>query len=180
MKQRLLLFSVIALAYVNVMALPPKPPAKPDTPAPQNRPDPWKDFRFLIGTWSGDGMGVAGKGIGTMTIETDLNDSVLRMTNQVDFTSADKKTVYKGTMVVYSGQKALFMDNEGHVLHYTVSVAPKTITFISVPERVPVLPRFRFSYQDMGDGKVKCSFNIAPAGSPKYTIHVSGTATKTK
>ena len=176
MRRNLLLFCVLILVCMSAMAVRPK---KPATDAPQRVAgvDRWKAFRFLIGNWSGDGTGVAGQGVGDLSVETDLNESILKMTNQVNFTGKDRKTTYRSTMVVSAGSKALFVDNEGHVLHYTVSFGPKTITFVSDPERNS--PRFRFTYTDLGGKQVKCSFDIAPPPTlDKYTIHVSGTATK--
>jgi hypothetical protein len=164
------------LLCVNAIAAKPNKPAT-DAPQPASGTDRWKAFRFLIGSWSGDGAGPAGQGSGDLAVETDLNDSILKMTNLVNFTGTDKKTTYRSTMVVSAGSKALFIDNEGHVLHYTVSVGPRTITFVSVPE--PNSPRFRFTYTDLGGKQVKCAFDIAPPPNiNKYTIHVSGTVTK--
>jgi len=178
MIRRLLLFSLVALS-MDLAALPPRPVKPASVTTQAQKADRWTQFRFLIGNWSGDGVGPAGKGLGNMTVETDLDNAILRMTNQVEFASQDKKTLYRGTMVVSSEQKALFLDNEGHVLHYTVTATPRTITFVSVREPVPVLPRFRFIYNDLGGGKVRCSFDVAPPDTPnKFTIHVTGIVTK--
>jgi hypothetical protein len=175
MRRNQILSWVLMLVCMSAMAATPKKPST-DTPQGMAKVDQWKSFRFLIGNWTGDGTGPAGQGIGDLVVETDLKDSILKMTNQVDFTGKDKKTTYRSTMVVSGGSKALFMDNEGHVLHYTVTLGPKTVTFVSDPE--PNSPRFRFTYTDLGSNKVRCSFDIAPPPNlNKYTIHESGTAT---
>jgi hypothetical protein len=116
MRRNQILSWVLMLVCLSAMAATPKKPST-DAPQPMAGVDHWKSFRFLIGNWTGDGTGPAGQGIGDLTVETDLSDSILKMTNQVDFTGKDKKTTYRSTMVVSGGSKALFMDNEGHVLH---------------------------------------------------------------
>src|SRR4051794_12379633 len=121
MKRSSIIFCLMAIIGLAAAAKPPKLPPKPtvDTAQRSVAGDRWKAFQFLLGSWSGEGVGPAGQGPGGMVVETDLNDSILRLTNQVDFAAKDKKTAYRGTMVVSSSQKALFLDNEGHVLHYT-------------------------------------------------------------
>jgi hypothetical protein len=176
MRRNQILSCLLMVICVSAMAVPTKKPAE-NTTQRGAATDRWKEFRFLIGNWSGDGVGPAGQGIGDLSVETDLNETILKMTNVQNFTGKDRKTTYRGTMIVSAGSKALFLDNEGHVLHYTITFGPKTITFLSQPE--PNSPRFRFSYLDLGGNHMKCSFDIAPPPNlDKYTIHVSGTATK--
>jgi hypothetical protein len=180
MKRNSVLLVALALAGASLAVEAPMAVAKgPTAPTTNQAPasDPWKDYRFFLGKWTGDGLGPAGKGPGTMTVETDLNESILRITNQVDFAGSDKKSTYLGTMIVSKSHKALFLDNEGHVLHYTVTATPTAITFLSVPE--PNSPRFRLTYQTQGKGTMKVLFDIAPMETPTdFKIHVSGAVAK--
>lgn len=141
----------------------------------------WKAFQFLFGTWSGDGLGPGGKGPGTLTVEPDLDGTILRAVNSQSFSGNEKQPpfTYRGMIILSSPTRALFVDNEGHVLHYIVRATSNKVVFTGEREAVPVAPRFRFSYTLLKDGKLDCSFDIAPMDTPdKFTIHVSGTASR--
>lgn len=175
MRRYLKLVILVAFIGVSVGAKSAGSAAAAFEPPPNN----WQAFQFLIGSWSGKGIGTAGEGIGNMTVETDLDGAILKVTNTQDFAAKGNRAAftYRGVMVVSPSRKALFVDNEGHALHYTVTVAPRKIIFLSDPEQYS--PRFRFTYTDMGGGRVNCAFDVAPLETPnKFSIHISGVATK--
>jgi hypothetical protein len=172
----LLMLSFIAgSAKLSGISARPKDETQPATA------DKWKAFQFLFGTWSGEGLGPGGKGPGTLTVEPDLDGTILKAVNNQNFPGNEKQPpfTYRGMMIVSSPTKALFVDNEGHVLHYTVRATPNKVVFTGEREAVPVSPRFRFSYALLENGKLDCSFDIAPMGTPdKFSIHVGGTASR--
>jgi hypothetical protein len=144
----------------------------------------WQPWQFLLGKWKGDAKGVAGEGSGEFSFRTELDGKILVVTNSQEFgaTSEHAAFTYQSMMVVYLlgvDTAAIFYDNEGHVLNYTVQFSdnPKKVTFIG--QRVAYAPRFRFSYVDNGDGTLKAVFETAPANTPTvYSSHVEGTVRK--
>ena len=72
-------------------------------------------------------------------------------------------------MVIYDGDgghiRADYYDNEGHIIHYTVTVAVSgEASFVS--DTISGAPRFRLSYKLGPDGLLKGEFAIAPPGKP--------------
>jgi hypothetical protein len=142
----------------------------------------WQPWEFLLGTWKGDAKGDAGDGPGDFTFKTDLDGKILLVTSTQEFraTSERQAFTYHGLMVIYLlglDTQAMFYDNEGHVLNYSVqfSTNPRKVTFIG--EQVPYAPSFRFSYTDNGDGTLKVAFETAPANAPKaFTSHIATVA----
>jgi hypothetical protein len=82
-------------------------------------------------------------------------------------------------MIVYTEAKetkAIYFDNEGHVIHYTPSFSDdgKSLTFLSAIQ--PSSPRFRLTYIKDGDDRVKINFEIAPPGRPEaFKMYLQGT-----
>ena len=177
MRRHWILLSLVAIICIGAAATPAgAPPAPPYQPEAQ-----WRAFQFLMGTWSGTGIGTAGEGPGTMVVASDLDGAVLKITNSQNFGPKGGRAAftYSSIMVISPNMKALFVDNEGHVLHYTARADGKNVTLLSVPERNS--PRFRFTFKSVGEDKVDCGFDVAPLETPgKFTVHVHGVATKKK
>ncbi len=73
--------------------------------------------------------------------------------------------------------RALYLDNEGHVIHYRAGIdsASGTVTLVSDPD--PAAPRYRFVYTPLGRDRVEFNFDIAPPGKPdSLATYVRGTA----
>ena len=84
-------------------------------------------------------------------------------------------------MLIYQepqkGTRALYFDNEGHIIHYSVSLSDdkKTITFLS--DVTPSTPRFRLIYRRLKDDTLNVEFDIAPPDKPdSFSKYVEGTA----
>jgi hypothetical protein len=62
---------------------------------------------------------------------------------------------------------ALYVDSEGHVIHYSVTTSAdkKTIEFLS--EVSPSSPRYRLTYTKTGSDTLTVRFEIAPPGKPE-------------
>jgi hypothetical protein len=149
-------------------------------------PDPWSDFRFLVGKWEGVGKGQPGTGGGTFSFELALDGNVMIRRSHSEY-PADKDrpaTIHDDLMVVYregAATEAIYFDNEKHVIHYTVAVAssPRTITFTS--PATPNAPRFRFIYKVIDNDTVNNRFEMAPPGKPDaFALYIEGDAKRVK
>jgi len=155
----------------------------PATNAGSSAADPrFAKMDFLMGKWGGFANGTAGQGPGGLEFVADLDGKVMEAISTQQFPANDKHPAftYRSIMYISSPTTALFVDNEGHVIHHTVQVLanPRRVVFTSNPE--PYSPKFRLTYIDMGGGKAKCVFEIAPYGAKGYTQHVEGTGEKQK
>src|SRR5579871_4037845 len=88
--------------------------------------DPWSDFRFLMGEWTAAGS--PAQGTGGFTFATELEGKILVRRNRAELPAAAGRPAgkHEDLMVLYreSGGKqvkAMYFDNEGHVIPYTVS-----------------------------------------------------------
>src|SRR5215831_6339460 len=96
--------------------------------AATSRPaDPWQPLRFLIGTWEAKTSGgTAGATVsGAYTFRLELRDHVLaRHTTSTgckgptDYDCDHGDLLYVYTESPGTGLKAIYFDNEGHVIHY--------------------------------------------------------------
>jgi hypothetical protein len=148
--------------------------------------DPWGPYRCLLGEWEGEGSGQPGKGSGGFTFALDLSGKVLVRRNHSEYPAAGGRpaVVHDDLMVVYpeaSGKtlKAEYFDNEGHVIHYTVTAGDdgKTLTFVSGAAAPG--PRFRLTYTKVEADRVGIKFEIAPPGKPDgFRTYLEGKARK--
>lgn len=90
--------------------------------------DPWTPFQFLVGNWSGTGSGKPGEAAGTSSFSFDLGRKVLIRRNKVEFPPQPGEklgTIHEDLMIIYhqSGDsqfRAIYFDNEGHIINYAV------------------------------------------------------------
>lgn len=137
-------------------------------------PDPWSDWKFLLGEWNaGQSSGAPGQASkGGFTLAPDLGDQVLVRRNHAEYPATAGRTaiIHDDLMIIYhvpSGTgkfatKAFYDDNEGHVIHYNVNFSPdkKKVVFLSEPS--PGAPQYRLTYEDVQPGTAKVLFEIAP------------------
>ncbi len=148
--------------------------------------DAWSSYRFLIGTWTGEGTGQPGTGAGTATFRMDQDDRVMVRTAKTDYPATAQRPAFSHTdlMVIYRdapGQpvRAIYWDNEDHTIEYDVSASAdgKTVTFVT--KAVPSAPRFRLVYTNLGPTTVDVKFEIAPPGSPDaFKVYTQGVTRK--
>jgi hypothetical protein len=123
--------------------------------APEN---PWRALAFLEGTWDAHAqIGSAGaQSNGTYTFKPELKHHVLVRHSDSAACKGPANYDCKHSDVLYVYQegenqplRAIYFDNEGHVIHYAVST-PDASTAIFVSEASPSGPQFRLVYELKG------------------------------
>lgn len=147
----------------------------------EEKAPPFAPLNFLMGTWSATvGAGTAGaKGIGTYTFATDLDGHALARTSSTDKCSGpagfncqhhDQLTIYPQP----NGLTALYLDSEGHVIHYAVTAPdPHTAIFLSTDPG----PHFRLVYHLEG-ATMTGKFQFAPPGSTDFHSYLEWSGTR--
>jgi hypothetical protein len=123
--------------------------------APAASEDTWKSLRFLIGKWEAKTQGgsAGASSSGTYTFQLELRDHVLtrrvasgecKGPSGFDCEHQDLLHVYRDSPE--KAYRAIYFDNEGHVIRYEVSTpAPGIAVFVS--EASQPGPRFRLVYE---------------------------------
>lgn len=146
--------------------------------APAPAPGPFAALRFLLGTWIGEGAGQPGQASGEATFSLELGGHALIRRSWAETKAAPGRPAsrHEDRITVYpeGGQlKALYVDNEGHVIHYTVTASGDGAVFLSEPGPGP---RFRLTYHGVGPDTAALSFEIAPPGKPEaFTTYLQAT-----
>jgi hypothetical protein len=133
----------------------------------------WTALGSLVGTWSGEGTGDPGSGTGGFSFSWDLQQRVLIRKSHADYPAAadrpafshqDLTIVYRDTETGLA--KAIYFDNEGHVINYAVSASPDARSIVFLSEIAPSMPRYRLTYTMTGDEGIRMTFEIAPPDKP--------------
>jgi len=144
----------------------------------QSKPN-WESWQFLIGDWVGEGTGEPGSGTGGFKFELQLDRQILVRQNHAEYPATQNKPAYshQDLMVVYpegSTWRAVYFDNEGHVIHYAAEFRPDGgVTFTSTEPASG--PRFQLTYTKSAPNKVGIEFAIAPPGKP-FTPYIHAVA----
>ncbi len=150
--------------------------------------DAWKDFRFLIGNWTGEGGGGnAGQGSGAFSFQLDVAGKVLIRRNVADYPASPGKPAlhHEDLMMIYkeaAGEpvQAIYVDSEGHVIHYRAESGPVPsatglVRFVS--HAVGGAPGYRLTYRQTGDDTMGGQFEVAPPDKPDaYQPYMTWTA----
>jgi len=150
----------------------------------QQNTDVWSKWKFLIGTWEGEGNGQPGKGSGNFSFQKDLDGKILIRKNHSEYpATADKPaTVHDDLLIIYpdtSGNptKAIYFDNESHVINYIISYPDSSIVFTSAISADS--PRFRLTYTKNDSNTVNIKFEIAFAQKPEdFKTYLEGKGIK--
>jgi len=134
----------------------------------------WKPLEFLIGSWEaktqGGPAGVASSG--TYTFRLDLKDHVLARHSTAAGEHADLLYVYP----VGGAYRAIYFDNEGHVISYDVSTpAPLTAVFLSKASDPG--PQFRLTYELKG-ATMRGRFEIRMPGQTEFRLYLEWSGIK--
>ena len=143
----------------------------------------WKPWHFIIGEWIGEGGGKPGQATGSFTFDFDLQKKILVRKSVANYQAASDKPAYSHNdlMIIYkdpsSSTDAMYFDNEGHVIKYSVKFSDdqSSIIFTSIP--LPDEPTYRLIYIKVNNQKLNIKFEIAQPGSPSsYSTYLEATA----
>ncbi len=130
--------------------------------------DPFVSVRFLVGEWQGEGDGRPGQSTGAATFRFGLDGKILERRSHADYPAASGRPAFHHedvmTLFPEGGQlKALYLDNEDHILRYLVAPVSEGVAFTSEPGPGP---RFRLTYLRKSETMVTVRFEIAPPSAP--------------
>lgn len=149
-------------------------------PARESNESNWEPFRFLLGEWVAEGSGKPGEATGGFSFTFDLEKKILVRRSFANYPATKDKPAYSHTdlMVIYQDSnlaRAIYFDNEGHIINYAIVFSDAQLVFTSEPSAST--PRFRFTYHKPKDGRLTFEFEIAPPGKPEaFSKYVEGSA----
>ena len=167
---------IIALCCVCLVLL-------PLAESQQTRPGAdWKPLVWLIGDWVGSGGGGSGKGSGSFSFESDVQGRILVRKSFAEYPATADAPAYRhdDLMVVYregKNLKAVYFDNEDHVIRYAVNVSADGSFVEFVSEASPGAARFRMTYRKSSDTTLAGQLETAPPGKP-FATYLEWTAEK--
>lgn len=144
----------------------------------------WTPYNFLIGEWVGDGSGAPGQGTGSVTFSLDLLNRVLVRRGSTDFPMQGNRPAFthQDLMIVFQQEdktKAMYWDNEGHVINYAVEFSKDGKKLYFTSEIIPQSPRFRLVYERLEGNKINSIFEIAPPAKPdEFSKYLEGIVIK--
>ena len=149
------------------------------------KPANWEAWQFLLGEWEGKGGGAPGQGAGGFTFTLDLQKRILVRRNHSDYPATNKQPAFshEDLMVIYQeadkSARAIYFDNEGHVINYNVEFSPDQNSLVFLSEASPSAPQFRLTYSKAPRNSLAIKFEIAPPGAPgKFSTYLQAVAQK--
>jgi hypothetical protein len=152
-------------------------------PAPES--DRWSTLSFLEGTWGAKASGIGGvTGQGTYTFRPELGDHILARHSVKSGECkgpAGFNCDHSDLLYVYrdgTGQplKAIYFDNEGHVIHYDVST-PSATTAVFLSDSSQPGPQFRLMYELKGQ-VMSGKFQIRMPGQKEWKSYLEWSGSK--
>ena len=148
-------------------------------------PDPFKALSFLEQNWEANTNGYGGvKSTRTYTFRRELGGHILARRSTSDVTCkgpTDFDCGHGDMLYVYQdapGQplKAIYFDNEGHVIHYDVTTPGATsVVFLSEADRPG--PQFRLSYE-LKDSVMYGKFQSRMPGQTEWRSYLEWSGAK--
>jgi hypothetical protein len=149
----------------------------------QQKPS-WDRWSWLTGEWIGEGSGKPGDGGGTFSFKTDLDQNILVRKSHSEYPATANKpqVIHDDLMVVYpdfSGNpaKAIYFDNEGHTINYSITYSDKSIILTS--DKIPNVPIFKLTYSLLDNETVNTKFEMSQDGV-KFFTYIEGKSKKLK
>lgn len=137
-------------------------------------PTPLQGLSFLVGTWQASGSGHPGHSTGEFSFEWAADHHALVRHNEAVAPTGRHSDIMLVYALADGTIRAVYADNEGHTIHYRVSLVPgrERVVFESSGPG----PRFRLWYQARSDGSLETGFQIAPPGSSGFKTYLEGVA----
>ncbi len=142
----------------------------------------WDKLQFLIGSWSSPVSGQSGEGVsGSTTFSYQLDQKIMVRNSRAEFApepGREKGVVHEDLLVIYqqpgeSHLRAIYFDNEGHIIRYVVSFPSKQPAVVFESEATGTSPHARLVYDAAPDGSLGIEFFVAPPGG-ELVSHVKG------
>ncbi len=134
----------------------------------------WAQWDWLMGEWVGEGSGDPGEGSGSFSFNLALDQRILVRRNHTEFPENERgpAMVHEDLMIVYPGESgmpenAIYFDNEGHIINYTISSSDQSIRFTS--SQAPGVPVFRLTYTFIEDKTILTTFEMSQDGETFMT-----------
>jgi hypothetical protein len=146
----------------------------------------WDKWKYLTGDWIGEGSSQPGEGTGYFSFKPDLDGKVMVRKNHSEYPATKDKpaTVHDDLVIIYfndngEASKAIYFDNEGHVINYSVTFSDSLHAIILTSEIKDKQPAFRLTYTQLSDKQVSIKFEFAPPGKPgAFSTYLEGKAHK--
>ena len=145
--------------------------------------DDWGALRSLVGHWTAAGAGAPGQGAGDFTFEPGLQGTILVRKSHTEYpaTKDRQASVHDDLLIVFrdpderseGALRAIYFDNEGHVIRYGVSMFGDRIIFATDPAEHGM--HYRLTYERDGGDTLRVQFEVAQPGKT-FTTYVTGTA----
>jgi hypothetical protein len=131
-------------------------------------------LKFLVGKWVGEGTAETGQGgAGSCSFASDLQGTVLMRRNHSEYPATGNRTaiVHDDVMVIYPDKarqqlRAFYTDNEGNIIHYTVTAAADGKSAVFLGDTEPGARRYRLTYVITQAERMTITFEMAPPGTP--------------
>jgi hypothetical protein len=144
----------------------------------------WDKWSWLLGQWQGEGSGKPGQGGGKFSFDLELNDKIIVRKSHSEYPTTDNKhkIIHEDLMVIYlnmagSPTKAIYFDNEGHAINYSINYADKAIILLS--DKAPNVPIFKLTYTLLDDNTINTKFEMSQDGE-KFMTYIEGKSKKFK
>jgi hypothetical protein len=146
----------------------------------------WAPLGFLLGDWTGEGGGNPGQGTGGFSFQADVQGKIMVRKNFAQYPASKERPAFRheDLMIVYQDPadqrvRAIYFDNEEHIIRYTVEGFADTVRFVS--DILPSSPRYRLTYAKNGADALSVTFEIAPGGKPDaFTAYLQASARRAK
>ncbi len=146
----------------------------------------WDRLQFLIGEWTSPVSGQPGEGVsGFSTFSYGLEGKIIVRNSRAEFAPApgeEKGLVHDDLLIIYrqpgeAGLRAIYFDNEGHIIHYMIRFPDSEPGVIFESEATGMSPQARLEYRTEADGTLVTEFSVALPGGPLLS-HVKGRLTR--
>jgi hypothetical protein len=133
---------------------------------------PLEPLHFLAGTWEAAGGAKEMQGAGKTTFEVVNQGHAMVRKNFASYPATPQRAAYRhdDLMVIYpdgSRVRADYFDSEGHIIHYTVTIASDG-SAVFVSDVIANTPRYRLTYApDAKTGTVQGKFEVASPATPE-------------
>ena len=142
-------------------------------------PDPWLGVRFLVGSWESKTTGgiAQAKASAGYAFRLELREHILARHSRSGACNApdDFDCQHSDLLYLYPNPnggalQAIFFDNEGHVIHYDVTV-PKAGTAVFLSDPAQPGPQYRLSYA-LVEGMMTGKFELRVPGQADFMTYL--------